>query len=92
MISQIIRKEVLENILSLRFMLSLLLAIVLFATSAFVFIGKYKQQSQDYWEETNKSLENFSKQTILGPVTLGDKVDLQTYFLWWESPTSLDTV
>ena len=37
MIWQIIRREILENILSLRFMLSLLLVIVLFAVSGFVF-------------------------------------------------------
>ncbi|MFC1677897.1 ABC transporter permease subunit [Planctomycetota bacterium] len=63
MIFQVIRKEMLENILGLRFMLSLLLIIVLFATAGFVFVHKYEQQSQDYWEEANKSLENFSNQT-----------------------------
>jgi hypothetical protein len=57
------RKEILENLLSLRFMLSLLLVICLFAASGFVFVGKYRQQSQDYWEETNKNLAALSEQS-----------------------------
>jgi len=60
MIRQIIRKELLENLLSLRFMLSLVLVICLFAASGFVFINKYKQQTDDYWEKTNKNLSALS--------------------------------
>lgn len=63
MICHIMRKEILENLLSLRFVLSLLLIILLFAVSSFVFVGKYKQQSQDYWNRTNKNLSGLSKQT-----------------------------
>jgi len=63
MIRQIIRKEILENLLSLRFVLSLVLIIVLFAVSGFVFVGKYKQQSSDYWEKTNENLAGLSKQS-----------------------------
>jgi hypothetical protein len=44
-------------------MLSLLLVICLFAASGFVFVGKYRQQSQDYWEETNKNLTALSEQS-----------------------------
>ena len=62
MISQIICKEVLENILSLRFILLLILIISTFAISGFVFVNKYEQQSQDYWNATNKSMENFGNQ------------------------------
>ena len=62
MIRQIICKEVLENLLSLRFMLSLLLVIFLFAASGFVFVNKYKQQADDYWKETNKNLSALSEQ------------------------------
>jgi ABC-type transport system involved in multi-copper enzyme maturation permease subunit len=63
MISHIMRKEILENLLSLRFIISLLLIVLLFAVSSFVFVGKYKQQSQDYWNRTNKNLSGLSEQT-----------------------------
>jgi ABC-type transport system involved in multi-copper enzyme maturation permease subunit len=56
MIRQIFRKEVLENLLSLRFILSLLLIISLFAASGFVFVSRYRKQSQDYWKKTNENL------------------------------------
>jgi len=62
MIWHIIRKELLENFLSFRFILSLLLTICLFAATGFIFVGKYTQQSDDYWERTNKNLAAFEKQ------------------------------
>ena len=61
MIWHIVRKEILENLLSLRFMLSLILIISLFAASSFIFVGKYKQESGDYWKKTNKNLSDLSK-------------------------------
>lgn len=61
MIWHIIRKDILENLLSLRFMLSLILIISLFAAGSFIFVGKYRQQSQDYWEKTNKNLSALSE-------------------------------
>lgn len=61
MIWHIVRKEIYENLLSLRFMLSLILIISLFAAGSFIFVGKYRQQSQDYWEKTNKNLADLSK-------------------------------
>ena len=63
MICHIMKKEVLENLVSLRFMLSLLLIVSLFAVSGFVFTGEYSQQLQDYWKETNKNLSALSEQT-----------------------------
>jgi len=59
----IICKEILENILSLRFLLSLLLIVCLFATAGFVFVGKYREQSEDYWKKTNKNLSALSEQS-----------------------------
>ena len=56
MIRQILRKDVLENVLSLRFLLSLILTLLLFAVSGFVFVSRYEKQSQDYWNRTNKNL------------------------------------
>jgi ABC-type transport system involved in multi-copper enzyme maturation permease subunit len=63
MIRQIIHKEILENLLSFRFILSLVLIILLFAVSGFVFVGRYKQQSSDYWEKTNENLAGLSAQS-----------------------------
>jgi ABC-type transport system involved in multi-copper enzyme maturation permease subunit len=59
MIFIIIRKEILQNLLSLRFILSLLLIISLFASSGFVFVAKYRTQSDDYWKKTNENLSGF---------------------------------
>jgi len=63
MIRQIIHKEILENLLSFRFILSLVLIILLFAVGGFVFVGKYKQQSSDYWQKTNENLAGFREQS-----------------------------
>ncbi|MFC1604981.1 ABC transporter permease [Planctomycetota bacterium] len=63
MIRQIMIKEIMENLLSFRFTLSLLLVIILFAASGFVFVGKYRQQSSDYWERTNENLTSLSERT-----------------------------
>jgi len=63
MVRQIIYKEILENLMSLRFTLSLLLSISLFAAAGFVFVAKYKQESQDYWKNTNENLLGLSEQT-----------------------------
>ena len=61
MIFQVMRKEILENLLSLRFVLSLLLIILLFAVSAFVFVSQYRQELDDYRNETNKNVSAFRK-------------------------------
>lgn len=63
MIRQIIHKEILENLLSFRFVLSLVLIILLFAVGGFVFVGKYKQQSRDYWDKTNENLAGLKEQS-----------------------------
>jgi ABC-type transport system involved in multi-copper enzyme maturation permease subunit len=56
MIRQIVYKEVLENLLSLRFVLSVLLAISLFVICGYVFVVNYEEQSKDYWKKTNENL------------------------------------
>jgi ABC-type transport system involved in multi-copper enzyme maturation permease subunit len=63
MIRQIVHKEILENLLSFRFVLSLVLIILLFAVSGFVFVGKYKQRASDYWEKTNENLAGLREQS-----------------------------
>ena len=63
MIRNIIGKEILENVLSLRFMLSLLLIISLFATGGFMFVSKYRQESSDYWRDNNRNLSSLREYT-----------------------------
>ncbi|MBN1506466.1 MAG: ABC transporter permease subunit [Sedimentisphaerales bacterium] len=60
MIRDLIRKEILANLLSLRFTLALLLTISLFSVSGFVYVARYNQQSQDYWTQTNENLSTLS--------------------------------
>jgi ABC-type transport system involved in multi-copper enzyme maturation permease subunit len=61
MIRLIVRKEVLENVLSLRFALSLLLVVAAFAVGGFAFVSKYEQQVQDYSVDSNGSLTGLRK-------------------------------
>ena len=61
MIRHIVRKELLENLLSLRFVLSLLLIICLYAAIGFVFVSKYTRQTDDYWKRTNENIAAFSE-------------------------------
>jgi ABC-type transport system involved in multi-copper enzyme maturation permease subunit len=63
MIRNIIGKEILNNLLSLRFMLSLVLIISLFATTGFMFVSRYRQQSNDYWKDINSNLSNLRDHT-----------------------------
>lgn len=63
MIRQIIGKEILEHILSLRFMLLLLLTILLFAASGFIFVRRYEKQMAQYSKKTNRDLEGFREQS-----------------------------
>jgi len=59
MIGQIARKDILGNLVSLRFVLSLLLVIALAATSGFVFVDEYRLQTQDYRNQANEALAGF---------------------------------
>ena len=63
MLYQIIRKEILENLTSLRFTLSLVLTVSLFAASSFVFVDDYRDQLQQYWQKTNQNLSGFGEQS-----------------------------
>ncbi|MBN1506700.1 MAG: ABC transporter permease subunit [Sedimentisphaerales bacterium] len=62
MFYRIVRKEILENLLSLRFTLSLLLTISLFAATAFVFVDDHQEQRRDYWQRTNANVADFKEQ------------------------------
>ncbi|MCK4417148.1 MAG: ABC transporter permease subunit [Candidatus Latescibacteria bacterium] len=61
MIREIIRKEILENIQSLRFVLSLLLIVSIFITSGVAFVNKYRQEVTDFRSETNKNFSALSE-------------------------------
>jgi ABC-type transport system involved in multi-copper enzyme maturation permease subunit len=61
MIRHIIRKEVLENLLSLRFVLSLIAISSLFGASGLMFVGKYRQDLDDYWKETNRNFSTLNE-------------------------------
>jgi ABC-type transport system involved in multi-copper enzyme maturation permease subunit len=63
MIGKIALKEILGNILTLRFVLSLLLVLLLFLTSGFLFVSKYRQATEDYWTETNRNLTNLREES-----------------------------
>jgi len=63
MIRQIAYKEVLENILSLRFALSVLLTTCLFAACGYVFVNAHREQSKDYWKRTNENLSALREQS-----------------------------
>ena len=63
MIRQIAYREVLENLLSLRFTLSLLLTVSLFAVCGYVFVNGHREQSQDYWTRTNENLSAVREQS-----------------------------
>jgi len=62
MFYRIVRKEILENLLSLRFTLSLLLTISLFAAAAFVFVDDHREQLNDYSRRTNANVADFREQ------------------------------
>jgi len=56
MLWTLIKKEMLANVTSLRFAMTLLLVAVVFIVSGFVFVGKYNQEIQDFSEVFNKNL------------------------------------
>ena len=63
MIRQIIYKEVLDNLLSLRFALSVLLIASLFVVCGYTFVNGYGEQTKDYWKKTNDNLSSLREQS-----------------------------
>ena len=63
MIRQIVYKEVLENLLSLRFALSVLLTTCLFVVCGYAFANGYAEQSEDYWKKTNDNLSSLREES-----------------------------
>ena len=63
MFYQVVRKEILENLLSLRFTLSVVLAVILFAVAGFAFVDDYQGQLSDYWQKSNANQAAFRAQS-----------------------------
>ena len=63
MMYRIVRKEILENLMSLRLTLSLVLTISLFSAGSFVFVDNHRQQLDDYWKKTNQNLSGFRERS-----------------------------
>ena len=63
MLGTIVKKELLSNITSLRFVLALLLLIVVFAVGGFVFVSRYNLEMSEFSEETNKNLSALNETT-----------------------------
>ena len=68
MLWTLIRKEMLANVTSLRFVLTLLLVTAIFVVTGFAFVGRHKQEIKDFSETSNENLsgleeasENLSK-------------------------------
>ena len=57
----LIRKEMLANVTSLRFVLTLLLVVIIFIVSGFVFVGRYGQEMEDFSYTLNKNLSGLEE-------------------------------
>ncbi|MFQ6042805.1 MAG: hypothetical protein ACE5PV_18260, partial [Candidatus Poribacteria bacterium] len=64
MLSTIIEKEILENILTLRFITAFILCIVLVTISAFVLSNDYAQQLEDYHARVKLHAETANPELI----------------------------
>lgn len=56
MLWTLVRKEMLANVTSLRFALTLLLVMIVFIVSGFVFVGRYQQETKDFRDISNQNL------------------------------------
>jgi ABC-type transport system involved in multi-copper enzyme maturation permease subunit len=63
MLRQIVYKEIIENLLSLRFALSVLLTLCLFVVCGYVFVIDHQEQLSDYWKKTNEDLSVLREQS-----------------------------
>ncbi len=61
MLRTLIRKEILANVTSLRFVLTLLLVAIVFIVSALVFVGRYEQEMRDFSHTSNRSLSGLEE-------------------------------
>ena len=69
MLGYILRREILEHIISLRFSLTFILVIVVMSTIGFVFISEYTEMSADFSRNRNEYLDKL-RQTTKKPYPL----------------------
>jgi ABC-type transport system involved in multi-copper enzyme maturation permease subunit len=55
------KKEMLANVTSLRFVLTLLLVMVVFIISGFVFVGRHRQEIEDFSDTFNRNLSGLEE-------------------------------
>ena len=60
MVRKIIKKDMLANLTSLRFVLTLLLVSAVFFVNGFVFVNRYKQELEYFNAESSKNLSGLS--------------------------------
>jgi len=65
MLTTIIRRELLDQIKSFRFLLSFVLLVVVMTTSSVLFITTYDQQYNDYTRSRNETLDTLSRNATL---------------------------
>lgn len=63
MLFSIIKKELIANLTSLRYFLTILLMIAVFIANGFVFINRYKQEIADFSTNSNKNLALLNENT-----------------------------
>jgi len=56
MLRHIIYKDILDYLLNSRIALSLILVVSLYVASGLIFVARYQQQYEDYWDQTNRNL------------------------------------
>ena len=61
MLWTLIRKEMLANVTSLRFVLTLLLVTVVFVVSGFVFVSRYEKEIEDFRNVSNENLSGLKE-------------------------------
>ena len=60
MLRTIITREILANITSLRFVLTMLIVIIVFIVSGFVFVNRYNQEITDFRDNSNSNLSGLN--------------------------------
>ena len=86
MLREIIWRELLDHLQSLRFVLTLVLVIVLMLTGSVLYIHDYRQQVADYRENVNKNLQILEDKTKRG---LHRVVSFRPIQLIYRSPSPL---
>ncbi len=63
MFCQMVRKEMLEGLLDVRFALSMLITVTLFAASTSIATKRCREEAEVYWHRVNENLSGFQEQS-----------------------------